>query len=67
MTPDRGCDSIAAMSTIVNIILGLAGAGFLLVAFLHDEWLHRDHPRFALGVLLCAAALCCFTALIMVS
>lgn len=55
------------MSTIINIILSLAGAGGLLVLFQHDEWLHRDHPKFGLGVLLCAAALCCFVALIMVS
>lgn len=50
----------------MSIVIGIIGALCWLVLFLNEEWLQRDNPKFGLGLLLCAAAICCFVSLIFV-
>lgn len=52
---------------LCRILIGLIGAVAALVGFTHEEWLKRNNPKFALGVLLIAVVVCCFGTLILTS
>ncbi|MBQ8478815.1 MAG: hypothetical protein IJ503_00335 [Akkermansia sp.] len=52
---------------LCRILIGLIGAVAALVGFTHEEWLERNNPKFALGVLLIAVVVCCFGTLILTS
>ncbi|MBQ8900458.1 MAG: hypothetical protein IJY72_05830 [Akkermansia sp.] len=52
---------------LCRILIGLIGAVAALVGFTHEEWLERNNPKFALGVLLIALVVCCFGTLILTS
>ncbi len=52
---------------LCKILIGLIGAAAALVGITHEEWLERNNPKFALGVLLIAVVVCCFGTLILTS
>lgn len=52
---------------LCKILIGLIGSVAALVGLTHEEWLERNNPKFALGVLLIAVVVCCFGTLILTS
>ena len=52
---------------LCKILIGLIGSVAAIIGITHEEWLERNNPKFALGVLLIALVVCCFGTLILTS